>query len=97
MAATRIRPTATASPTTGKHYTTEYHKLHAHSLLYLGLGQKAGIDISMRIAHHYLLYSKIKQLEKLTEKEQGKIVFSVAVSAVCPQHTHTGTIDAFTT
>ena len=50
----------------------------------------------------WLLYSGpgyiVQQIiEELTEKEQGKVVLSVAVSAVSPQHTHTGTIDAFAT
>ena len=56
----------------------------------------------MKLMNCYPLYSdsKVKQLEKvtqLTEKEQGKVILPVTVSAVCPQHTHTGTIDALST
>ena len=58
--------------------------------------QKASIADQER-AVYCICTLHTKQLEELTEKEHGKVVLSVAVSAVSPQHTHAGTIDAFAT
>ena len=57
--------------------------------------QKASIADQERAV--YCMYIVQQIIEELTEKEQGKVVLSIAVSTVSPQHTHTGTIDAFAT